>query len=273
MKLRPLAAFLLLILGTHCHLSAADTVPPNPRLHAHNDYEHTRPLLDALDQGFCSVEADIYLVEGRLLVAHDRRKVDPARTLETVYLDPLRARAKANGGRIFADGPEVTLLIDLKQDWQQLYPALRRVLENYTDILSCYRDGVKQTNAVLVIITGLYDPKMFEGETVRYAALDGLVRDLETNPPTTLVPWVSANWRSLFRWRGIGAIPETELQLLRRLVTQAHEQGRKVRFWGAPDQPNFWQALHVAGVDLINTDNLPGAAEFFRSPPPPAKSK
>ena len=27
--------------------------------HAHNDYEHARPLLDALDHGFCGVEADV----------------------------------------------------------------------------------------------------------------------------------------------------------------------------------------------------------------------
>src|SRR5436190_1820266 len=36
-----------------------------PNAHAHNDYLHTRPLLDALDQGFCSVEADIHLVNGK----------------------------------------------------------------------------------------------------------------------------------------------------------------------------------------------------------------
>ncbi|HEY3789313.1 MAG TPA: hypothetical protein VGL71_10685, partial [Urbifossiella sp.] len=36
---------------------------PSPlrHAHAHNDYEHKRPLLDALEQGFCSVEADIWL--------------------------------------------------------------------------------------------------------------------------------------------------------------------------------------------------------------------
>ena len=33
------------------------------RAHAHNDYEHPRPLFDALDHGFKSVEADIWLVE------------------------------------------------------------------------------------------------------------------------------------------------------------------------------------------------------------------
>ena len=42
-------------------------VAPLARAHAHNDYLHERPLLDALDHGFTSVEADIFLVDGKLL--------------------------------------------------------------------------------------------------------------------------------------------------------------------------------------------------------------
>ncbi len=60
----------LVLLSTHSVLVAANE--PLPQAHAHNDYEHERPLLDALSHGFCSVEADIYLVDGALLVAHDR---------------------------------------------------------------------------------------------------------------------------------------------------------------------------------------------------------
>src|ERR1043166_3466380 len=56
--------------------------PPLVRAHAHNDYEHGRPLLDALDQGFCSIEADVWLVDGKLLVAHDRDRGKSERTLE-----------------------------------------------------------------------------------------------------------------------------------------------------------------------------------------------
>lgn len=33
---------------------------PLDRAHAHNDYEHARPLIDALERGFGSVEADVY---------------------------------------------------------------------------------------------------------------------------------------------------------------------------------------------------------------------
>lgn len=36
----------------------SDGVIPLARAHAHNDYVHTRPLLDALEHGFTSIEAD-----------------------------------------------------------------------------------------------------------------------------------------------------------------------------------------------------------------------
>src|SRR5437870_2279611 len=148
---------------------------PTPLIHAHahNDYEHTRPLFDALDQGFCSVEADIFLVDGKLLVAHQRSQVKPERTLQALYLDPLRERVKKNHGRLYLNGPECTLLIDLKTDWRQIYPALREVLKEYSDILSTFHDGAKQTNALTAIITGTRSVQMFAGETTRYAAYDG----------------------------------------------------------------------------------------------------
>ena len=85
--------------------------------HAHNDYVHVHPLFDALTNGFCSVEADIFLTNGQLLVAHTLKETQPGRTLQSLYLDPLRARIRQNGGRVYTNGPEFTLLIELKQDW------------------------------------------------------------------------------------------------------------------------------------------------------------
>jgi hypothetical protein len=262
-------------------LSAAEAPVWLPQAHAHNDYEHPRPLLDALAQGFCSVEADIFLVDGRLLVAHNRDQVTPDRTLEGLYLDPLRQRVKENGGRVYRGGPEFTLLIDLKQDWRVLYPVLRVTLTNYADILTSFvssggtgfppvnaADWVKtrsskHTNAVLVVISGDRDKSMFDGEPVRYAAYDGTLPDLDSNPAPELVPWISASWSSRFQWKGRGAIPTEELTRLRELLNRAHAQGRRLRFWGCPDVPNFWQVMHVVGVDLINTDDLRGLREFL----------
>src|ERR1035441_3426577 len=136
--------------------------------HAHNDYEHKRPLLDALDRGFCSVEADVHLVDGRLLVAHNRSQVKSERTLQALYLDPLRERVKNNGGHVYPAGPEFTLLVELKSDWRASYPVLREILKQYAGMLTTYRDGAKQTNAIRVIITGNRSKDMFAGESIRY---------------------------------------------------------------------------------------------------------
>src|SRR5262245_36395471 len=130
-------AALVLALGRVC---AQGQTEPSPLLnaHAHNDYEHRHPLFDALAQGFCSVEADIYLVQGQLLVAHDRENVSTQRTLEALYLDPLRERVKKNGGKVFPNGPEFTLLIDIKSEAEPTYAALREVLRRYADLLTVF---------------------------------------------------------------------------------------------------------------------------------------
>src|SRR5262245_41409982 len=109
---------------------------PLTRVHAHNDYEHKRPLLDALDNGFSSVEADIHLVEGKLLVAHDGRGIKPERSLEALYLKPLRERVSTHRGHVYENGPDFFLLIDIKGDWRTTYPVLRAELERYADMLT-----------------------------------------------------------------------------------------------------------------------------------------
>jgi len=62
-------------------------------------------------------------------------------------------------------------------------------------------------------------------------------------------------------------MPELEQQKLDDIVTRAHRQGRKVRFWGAPDRPPFWSELLKHKVDLINTDDLEGAQKFLLENP------
>jgi glycerophosphoryl diester phosphodiesterase len=231
--------------------------------HAHNDYEHKRPLLDALDHGFCSVEADVHLVDGHLVVAHERFKVKPDRTLQALYLDPLRERVQKNGGHVFPGGPEFTLLVELKGDWRTSYPVLREILKQYAGMLTTFHSAATETNAIRVIITGNRAKEMFGAESSRYAALDGDLADLDSGLPSDLIPWISSNWRQNFKWRGSGALPEAEKAKLKNIVAKAHQQGRRVRFWGAPDQPVFWGEMLANGVDLINTDDLDGAQKFL----------
>jgi hypothetical protein len=231
-----------------------------PGAHSHNDYLHPRPLLDALKQGFCSVEADVHLVNGKLLVAHDPDQVDPARTLEGLYLKPLQERVTRNALR-----GEFFLMIDFKTEAESTYDALRALLKNYSGMLTAFSSNTVTTNAVTIIISGNRPINTLSNEPVRLAAIDGRLPDLQSKPPRSLVPWISDNWTKHFTWRGEGEFPEAERKKLESWVKQAHEQGRKIRFWAVPDQRRGWSVLRRAKVDLINTDNLPGLRAFLIS--------
>lgn len=252
----------LALLGT---TAAAEPPIPLDRAHAHNDYEHPRPLLDALQQGFCSVEADVWLVEGELLVAHDRDQVQGGRTLESLYLTPLHERVRAHGGRVYPEGPGFTLLIDFKSEAEPTYAVLKDLLKKHAAMLTRFADGEVKTNAVTVIISGNRPAELIKSEPDRLAALDGRLSDLEDLPPAHVMPLISDNWRNHFQWRGDGEFPEAEQAKLRELVQRVHSAERRLRLWAAPDVPAAWMVQWEAGVDLINTDKLTGLADFLKS--------
>ena len=269
-------AALLVLLGLLSPASAsadaasADAAAPKPltRVHAHNDYEHKRPLFDALDQGFCSVEADIFLVDGKLLVGHTRSSLRPERTLQALYLDPLQKRVAENGGRVYKNGPPVTLFIDLKTNGPKTYAALRPVLQQYLDMITLHLPKGAQQRAIDVVITGACPREIIEAENDRLASIDGKAGDLDSDEPADLIPVISENWRTFFKWRGKGPQPADEREKLQSFVKKAHAHGRRIRFWNAPDNLAAWQELYAANVDLINTDDLPGAARFLHSAKP-----
>jgi len=245
------------------------TKSPLRQAHSHNDYEHARPLRDALDQGFCSVEADVWLVDGKLLVAHDLKDVNPERTLEALYLDPLAARVERNGGRVFPHGPEFTLMIDVKSDATNSYRTLKVVLERHASMLTRFRNDRTETNAVTIIISGNRARELMLTETSRLAAYDGRLADLSSTASPHFIPLISDNWTQHFKWRARaedGVFPELERTKLRELVGRAHAQGRRLRLWATPDQPAMWKELRDAGVDLINTDKLEELSGFLRAP-------
>lgn len=237
--------------------------------HAHNDYEHRRPLFDALDHGFCSVEADIHLVDGQLLVAHNRAAVKKDRTLQALYLDPLRKLAKEHHGKIYGHEPRFYLLVDIKSDFSRLYPVLRKVLEDYSDILTRFENGKVQTNAVTVVLTGNYSLPMVAAETNRLAGVDGRLKDLSTIENGDAILWISDSWKPTFRWNGKGKMPEKERALLHDVVERAHAKGKLVRFWAAPQTTEMCAELAANGVDLLNADDLAALEKFLVTNPYP----
>ena len=244
--------------------SVSAQTTPLVRAHAHNDYLHTRPLLDALDQGFCSVEADIFWLDGKLLVAHTRLEVTKDRTLEALYLDPLKKRIAENGGQVFRDGPQFGLLIDLKTDGEKTYQALHEVLSRYAELFSRVENGQVKPGPVQVVISGNRPQELIAAQSVRYCGIDGRLSDLDSDKSAELLPMISDNWTSHFKWRGVGEMPAEERQKLRDIVQRSHAKGRVVRFWATPETSELWKELNAAGVDRINTDKLEELAAFLK---------
>jgi hypothetical protein len=239
-----------------------------PQAHAHNDYLHDRPLLDALAYGFTSVEADIFLVGEELCVAHDAPEIRPERTLQRLYLDPLRERAKANDGRIYRDHARFLLLIDIKSAAEPTYRRLHEVLAEYRDLITSFGPNGRTDRAVLAVISGNRPFEWMRSQPVRYAGYDGRLTDLESDTLAELVPMISDHWGRNFTWRGDGPMPDPERQKLREIVGAAHAKGRLVRFWATPDARSdarqmLWKQLLASGVDLINTDDLEGLQAFL----------
>ncbi len=248
--------------------SQDSVVVPLLRAHAHNDYLHDPPLQAALEHGFASVEADIFLVGDKLCVAHDPDKVKPERTLQSLYLEPLRQRVKANDGRVYRGGSRFLLFIDIKTAAGPTYQKLHETLAGYRDMLVAFSPQGRKDGAVLVVVSGNRPLELMKSQPVRYAGCDGRLTDLDSDAPADLIPLISDQWSRHFTWRGDGPMPEQERQKLSDIVQKAHARGRLVRFWATPDgrstgREAVWQEQLSAGVDLLNSDDLQGLQEFL----------
>jgi Glycerophosphoryl diester phosphodiesterase family len=277
--MRVIAVFLSLIAMIASTASAQAEHPtrvkPLAEAHAHNDYLHTRPLFDALDQGFTSVEADIFLVDGQLLVAHDPVDLRPDRTLQSLYLDPLRARVLANHGKVYPGKPVgFQLLIDIKTTGVATYAELDRVLRSprYAFLFTTFVAGHVHKGPITAVVSGDRDRAGMTAQRVRFAFYDGRIldaTDLGPGADARLAPLVSDNWTKVFTWRGTGPMPAAERARLHEIVSTAHDAGQRVRFWETLDTPGpardaIWRELLAAGVDHINTDDLAGLASFLQ---------
>jgi len=243
---------------------ASSPAKPILRGHSHNDYYQPRPLFDALDKGLCSVEADIFLVNGALLVAHELRNVRPEKTLEALYLEPLRERVRRFEGKVFPDAERFYLWIDFKTNAVLTYSVLEKILERYADILTRYENDVEIPGAVTVILTGSANLDLIRNKPVRFAGVDGGgAHALDSDVPASLMPAVGMNWRREFpNFDGQTLSPDEQKKLIEH-VRKADEKGRKLRYWNAPDNEVLWGILRDAGVHFINTNRLEALRNFM----------
>ncbi|MDZ4845296.1 MAG: hypothetical protein SH857_07070 [Chitinophagales bacterium] len=235
--------------------------------HAHNDYLHKCPLLDALEHGFFSVEVDIYYENGSFIVAHIKTGIRKKNTLERLYLEPLRERVIASDGKVYAHGSlEFELMLDLKGGWSGAQiDSLERLVMRYEKNFTVYEDGIKSPRAVKIVLSGGNGNFNALNHNPRYFSIDGGLGDFNSPLDSTIICRTSASFKSHFKWRGIGEMPDEERIQLREYVAHAHATGRKIRFWAATNRERVWKELLDAGVDWVNVDKLEKFRKFYVS--------
>jgi hypothetical protein len=77
----------------------------------------------AISLGLAAIEVDVWLVDGTLLAGHEMQDLSPERTLDSLYLEPLRKLLSDNNSEsdttskngIFRSTPkqDLSLLIDM----------------------------------------------------------------------------------------------------------------------------------------------------------------
>jgi hypothetical protein len=91
--------------------------------HAHNDYLHQRPLFTALENGFGSIEVDVFLHRGKLRVAHVPLALGIRKTLTELYLQPLANYLDTT--KAVLQNPLI-LMIDFKTSAKPTYEQLKK---------------------------------------------------------------------------------------------------------------------------------------------------
>ncbi|EIN06204.1 hypothetical protein PUNSTDRAFT_106424 [Punctularia strigosozonata HHB-11173 SS5] len=260
------------------------------RFHSHNDYVQSVPLLKALSYGAASIEADIWLVDDELYIAHDYSDITPGKTLNSLYLDPLVAILEAANAPdkhtgsawrgVFETAPSLSLhlLIDIKTDGPSTFNKLYEVLEplraagylsTWTTPSSSLTPGpitvIGTGNTPLASVQSLGQTKERPRTIFLDAVLDLIPDDSLGVLDKTVCPLASSDFQ-----KSVGAswtVPLIGRRKIKTLVDAAHERGIQARFWHTPTlkvagRNTVWQMLLDEGVDWLNVDDLPAAQRF-----------
>ncbi|MBK8657479.1 MAG: hypothetical protein IPN22_01000 [Bacteroidetes bacterium] len=261
----PLEISISLMVLLTLHTSLYAQTAPLKHAHAHNDYAHKRPLLDALDNGFTSIEVDVYLHNGQLRVSHLPVSLRTRKTLEELYLIPLQERIALNGGNVFAGNKTpIVLMIDFKTEPASTYKVINEILKLYANILTSYSaDSVLIQRPVNVLISGKSPVVQLLHADSSYATLDAPLSTLEDSLKLRVCTRLSDAWSSHFSWNGKGEISKQDSIRLENLVKRAQASNKEVRFYHIPDHESVWKLLLESGVDWINTDRLSDFRQWY----------
>jgi hypothetical protein len=229
------------------------------KIHSHNDYTHASPLLEAYAYQIDEIEIDIFLIGNSLIVAHSKKDKNLSRTLDSMYLSPLASWTKEDGKRGIKTNYGLQLMIDVKENWDLVYPVLRKEIEKYGELFNkgSNKDGIQ------IVISGSRPSESTFHTYPQWLFFDGLPNVNYAKADLERITMISDNFENYSKWTGVGEIPVADKAKLKKAIAQVHQLKKPIRFWGAPDTVACWKQLQELGVDIINTDKIRECKSYF----------
>jgi hypothetical protein len=220
-------------------------------------------------------------------VGHEPAALTEKRTLESLYINPIldtlhrqnpstRFVQPGEQNGVFDTASDQTLyfFIDLKTSADVTWPAVVKALEPLRsgDWLTTYDGKTLRRNPVTVIGTGNTQLSDVLATSPRDVFFDAPLANLNDAKYKDLSekesPIASTNFAASFGDVRKREMNETQLSTLRSQLDVAHGKGIKARYWNQPNYPigtrnAVWRTLWDEGVDLLNVDDLEGAAAFW----------
>ncbi|KAF5355332.1 hypothetical protein D9758_006050 [Tetrapyrgos nigripes] len=265
------------------------TPVPAQKVHSHNDYLQTVPLFTALDNGVTSVEADLWLHDGNLFVAHKENEIDASKTFDSVYIQPLvKLIDEQTYGDLFTRDNPLQLLVDFKSDGDELsfsfsshqtlfifsfssFSPILAALEPLRSkgYLTTFKDSVYTQSFVTAVGTGNTPLDKVLASNPRDLFFDAPLTDIAAKPPAEglvwskeIAPLASADLKDavgILNWLAaqVGIVTSGTKNALNKLVGDAHQlDGVKSRLYGTPNLDCVTIAFIKEGLDWINADDL-----------------
>ncbi|KAL6714334.1 hypothetical protein ACLMJK_007757 [Lecanora helva] len=275
-----------------------DQIRPIP-VHSHNDYWRRIPLYEALAAGCTGVEADVWLTNNDLLVGHTKNSLSPARSLKTMYIDPLLTILTHQNPRspllnssypslnstnsppktgIFTSSPTtpLTLLIDIKSNGTTTLPLVLQHLQPLRSqgFLTHFDGKTVIPGPITVVGTGNTPFSLLtQNTTYRDIFFDAPLEQFSTPiSPTNTSIYDSTNSyyastsfaKTVGRVGKGGVLSEAQLGVIRGQIRGARERGLRSRYWDTPGRKGgrrdyVWDLLVREGVGVLNVDDVEAA--------------
>lgn len=224
-------------------------------IHSHNDYASPLPFYGAYSNEAGVIEADVFLVNNELYVAHTSKEIALHNTLKSLYLDPLSSKLKKLGGKAYPDDKPLILMIDIKSDADSTLKLIAQQLQLFPEINS--------NKNIKVVISGNRPLSSKWATYPEFIYFDGRLNENYTSEELSRVEMISEDLKVLTVWNGKGVLTQADLEKIQSTIKKVHDQHKKIRFWATQDNVNTWMTLMNLKVDFIGTDNVAALTEFI----------